>query len=110
MRLVGIDPASLAGFQGPESAGRRRGPARRPGCLGEVYVSEPSVDELEAEVGDELEVFLEGRSERLKIAGIVSTGGFAGIEPTILVTLLERAQELLGRPGSDQHHRHIQQG
>ncbi len=96
MRLVGIDPAMLGGFQG---VSLQNGGAARLEDLaaGEVYVSEPSIDELETEVGDQLEVFLEGRSERLKIAGIVSTGGFAGIEPTLLVPL-ENAQELLGRP------------
>ena len=97
MRLVGIDPAMLGGFQGLslEGGGEARLEDLAPG---EAYVSEPSIDELEAKVGDELDVFLEGRSDRLKIAGIVSTGGFAGIEPTLLVPL-EKAQELLGRPG-----------
>ena len=96
MRLVGIDPAMLGGFQGLslEGGGEARLEDLAPG---EAYVSEPSIDELEAKVGDELDVFLEGRSDRLKIAGIVSTGGFAGIEPTLLVPL-EKAQELLGRP------------
>ena len=97
MRLVGIDPAMLSGFQGLslKDGGEARLEDLAPD---EAYVSEPSIDELEAEVGDALEVFLEGRSERLKIAGIVSAGGFAGIEPTLLVPL-ENAQELLGRPG-----------
>ena len=96
MRLVGIDPAKLDGFQGVSLLDG--GEARLEDlAAGEVYVSEPSVDELEAEVGDELDVFLEGRSERLKIAGVVSTGGFAGTEPTMVVPL-EKAQEILGRP------------
>ena len=97
MRLVGIDPAMLGGFQGPrlEDGVEVRLEDLAPN---EVYVSEPSVDEIEAEAGDEIEVFLEGRSERLRVAGIVSTGEFAGIEPTILVTL-QKAQEMLGRPG-----------
>ena len=96
MRLVGIDPAMLDGFQGLSllDGGEARLEDLAPD---EVYVSEPSVEELEAEVGDELEVFLEGRSERLKIAGVVSAGGFAGIEPTMVVPL-DRAQTLLDRP------------
>ena len=95
MRLVGIDPAMLDGFQGLSllDGGEARLEDLAPN---EVYVSEPSVDELEVKVGDELEVFLEGRSERLKIAGVVSAGGFAGIEPTMVVPL-DRAQTLLGR-------------
>ena len=97
MRLVGIDPAMLSGFQGPSL--KDGGEARLEGLTpGEAYVSEHSIDEIEAEVGDDLDVFLEGRSERLKIAGIVSAGGFAGIEPTLLMPL-KNAQELLGRPG-----------
>ena len=96
MRLVGIDPARFDGFQAIrlEDGGEARLEDLAPD---EAYVSEPSVDELEAQVGDELEVFLEGRSKRLKVAGVVTAGGFAGIEPTMLVPL-ERAQELLGRP------------
>ncbi len=96
MRLVGIDPAMLDGFQGPrlEDGGDARLDDLAPD---EAYVSEPSVEELEVQAGDELEVFLEGRSERLRVAGIVSTGGFAGIEPTVLVPL-DKVQELLDRP------------
>ena len=96
MRLVGIDSAMLAGFQGPrlEDGGEARLEDLAPDG---VYVSEPSVEELEVQVGDEIEVFLEGGSERLRVEGIVSRGGFAGIEPTVLVPL-ERAQEMLGRP------------
>ena len=96
MRLVGIDPAMLDGFQGIrlEDGGEAR---LEDLAANEVFVSEPSVEELEVQAGDELQVFLEGRSERLKVAGIISTGGFAGIEPTLLVPL-GKAQELLGRP------------
>ena len=96
MNLVGIDPAMLDGFDGLRFEDGREALL---GDLGadEVYVSEPSIDEMEVEVGDELDVFLEGRIERLKVAGIVSTGEFAGIEPTMLAPL-DRAQEMLDRP------------
>ncbi len=97
MNLVGIDPAKLGGFRalslegGGEASLDDLGPD-------EVYLSEPSVDELEVQAGDELEVFLEGRSATLQVAGIVSSGGFAGIDPTMLVSL-ESTQEMLGRAG-----------
>ncbi len=96
MNLVGIDPAMLGGFEGLRF---EDGGEARLEDLGadEVYVSEPSMDEIEVQAGDEIEVFLEGRSERLKVAGIVSSGGFAGIEPTLLAPL-RKAQEMLDRP------------
>ncbi len=96
MNLVGIDPAMLGGFEGLrfEDGGEAR---LEDLGAGEVYVSEPSVDEIEVQAGDELDVFLEGRVERLRVAGIVSSGGFAGIEPTMLAPL-DMAQEMLDRP------------
>lgn len=96
MNLVGIDPAMLGGFEGLRFEDGREARLEDLGA-DEVYVSEPSVDELEVQAGDELEVFLEGRSESVKVAGIISTGRFAGIEPTIVIPL-DKAQAMLDRP------------
>ena len=97
MNLVGLDPAMLGGFGDlPLADG---GEASLGGlAAGEVYVSEKGVEELDARVGDEIEVFMEGRTERFRIKGVLKRGGFAGIEPTLVLPLL-RAQELLDRSG-----------
>ena len=97
MNLVGLDPAMLDGFGG--LALSEGGEARLDGLTqDEVYVSEVGVEELDAQVGDEIDVFLEDRTETLTIRGVLEQGGFAGIEPTMVMPL-ERAQALLDRQG-----------
>ena len=97
MNLVGLDPAMLDGFGGLALA---EGGETRLGDLAadEVYVSEKGIEEFDARVGDEIDVFLEDRTETLQIKDVLKRGGFAGIEPTMVMTLAG-AQELLDRPG-----------
>ena len=97
MNLVGLDPTVLHRFGGLALA---EGGLVQPGDLAadQVYVSEEGAEELEATIGDEVNVFLEDGIETLEIKGVLRRGGFAGIEPTLVVSL-ERAQELLDRPG-----------
>ena len=96
-RLVGLDPALLDGFGEFVSAG---GGVSRIGDLGdgEVLLSTEAQDELDAVVGDTIDMFLEDRSEMFTVAGIVERGGLAGVDPTVLMPL-SRAQALFGREG-----------
>ena len=96
-RLVGLDPGLLDGFGG---FGSVVGGVDRIADLadGEVLISTEAQDDLDARVGDTVEMFLEDRSVTFTVAGIVERGGLAGIDPTVLMPLA-RAQELFGREG-----------
>lgn len=96
-RLVGLDLGLLDGFGGFVSVG---GGASRIGDLAddEVLLSTEAQDELDAEVGDTIDMFLEGHTVTFEVAGIVERGGLAGIDPTVLMPLA-RAQSLFGREG-----------
>ncbi len=65
---------------------------------GEAYLNDRAADELEAETGDQLQLFSSDEPLTLTVAGIVERGGLAGDAPT-LVLPLEAAQELFERPG-----------
>jgi putative ABC transport system permease protein len=96
-RLVGLDPGLLDGFGGFAPVG---GGVSRIADLadGEVLISTEAQEELDAEVGDTLDMFLEDRSEAFTVVGIVERGGLAGVDPTVLMPL-SRAQALFGREG-----------
>ena len=95
-RLVGLDAGQLDGFGGFASVD---GVSRIVDLAdGEVLLSTEAQDELDANVGDALDVFLEDRTETLIVAGIVGRGGLAGVDPTVLMPLA-RAQALVGREG-----------
>ena len=97
MNLVGLDPAMLEGFGSLSLVGG--GEAQLQGLsAGEVFISEEGVEELDARNGDEIDLFLEDRTETLVIAGVLERGGFAGVDPT-LVMPLSRAQALRSKPG-----------
>ena len=98
INLVGIDPAHLAGF------GEMRTPAGERIALetlgaGEAYVNEKAARELRLQEGDTLRIFVESRPVDLAVRGVAENGSFAGVEPTILMTL-SAAQETFGRQGS----------
>ncbi len=97
MNIVALDPARMAGFGGLALVG---GGETRLDDLAddEVYVSESGVEELDARAGDEIVVFLQDRTETFSIKGTLRPGGFAGNQPTMLMTL-EQAQALLEPPG-----------
>ena len=69
-------------------------------ALGEsdAYLNDRAADELEAETGDQLQLFSSNEPITLTVAGVLRRGGLAGDSPT-LVLPLERAQELFERPG-----------
>lgn len=95
-RLVGLDAGQLDGFGGFASVD---GVSRIADLAdGEVLLSTEAEDELDAEVGDILDMFLKDRTVTLIVAGIVERGGLAGVDPTVLMPLA-RAQALVGRDG-----------
>ena len=97
MSVVGLDPALLDGFGDFElTAG---GTARLQDLTaGEVFITEMAVDKLEARAGDELDVFLEGRTVTYIVRGAIKRGGLAGIDPTMVLPL-SLAQDIFDQPG-----------
>ncbi len=97
MQIAGVDPDSLEGFGGFTL---ENGDDVRVEDLtrGEVYINSAAADSLEAQEGDSLTVYLHGEPVSLAVQGIVSGGGPAGSEPTLLLQLGE-AQQLFGREG-----------
>jgi putative ABC transport system permease protein len=65
---------------------------------GEAFINDRAADELEAVVGDKIELFIGGERLPITVKGIIQRGGLAGNDPTLLMTL-ELAQELFERPG-----------
>ena len=97
MNLVGLDPTQLEGFG--DLLLVDGGTALLDDLdNGEAYISKQGIEEIEGRIGDEIIVFLEGETQVLKIKNILNRGGFAGIDPTMVVPL-DMAQQLVGRPG-----------
>ena len=93
-RLVGLDAGQLDGFGGFASVD---GVSRIADLAdGEVLLSTEAEDELDAEVGDTLDMFLKDRTVTLSVAGIVERGGLAGVDPTVLMPLARHRRWLVG--------------
>ena len=97
MRVVGVAPALLQGFG---SFTLTSGEVVRLEDLAEneAYINDRAAEELEAEAGDDLRLFVGEESISLRVRGVVQRGGLAGSDPT-LVLPLERAQGMYGRTG-----------
>ena len=97
MQIAGVNPATLEGFGGfrllDGSEVRVEDLA-----LGEVFINTAAADELGAVPGDSLTAYVYGEPASMTVKGVVSSGGTAGSEPTLLLHL-NRAQELFGREG-----------
>ena len=97
LNLVGVDPAQLSGFGGLRLAAG--GDAAVESLAdGEAFINEKAAEELELQTGGELELYLEDRSVLFGVKGVLENGSFAGIAPTMVLSL-NRAQELFDRPG-----------
>ena len=95
--IVGIDPAFMRGF-GPLTS-VSGGEVKMDSLVdGQVYVNDEAAEELEAEVGDTLRLFIEDEVVPLDVAAIVERGGLAGAESTLLLPL-SRTQAIFGRQG-----------
>ncbi len=63
-----------------------------------VYVNDKAAEELDAEVGHTLSLFLGDERVPVRVQGIVESNGIGGRDPTILMTL-ELAQRFFEAPG-----------
>ena len=95
--LVGIDPSRLAGF-GELQLASGGGAAVGGLADNEAFINEKAAAELELQANGELDLYVENRSVRFDVKGVVESGSFAGIASTMVISL-DRAQELFGRPG-----------
>ena len=97
MRVVGIDPFLTQGFgelttlSGAEVRLRDLSDAQ-------AYINEKAAEELEAVVGDEVRIVVDGAPTVFSVKEVVERGGIAGIDSTLIVPLA-RAQALFDRPG-----------
>ena len=96
-RIVAPDPATLEGFgQFTLLSGQPYPLHNLPS--GSALVNEEANDDLDAQVGDTLRLFLQDGFADLRVEGIVENGGLAGVDPTILMPLTA-AQEVFDKPG-----------
>ena len=97
MRIVGIEPTLVAGFE-PLTL-LNGGEVRLEDLAdGEGYVNKKAADELDAIVGDELSVVLDGDARSFTVVGIVERGGLAGGDSTLILPL-DVAQRMFDRAG-----------
>ena len=97
LRVVGVDPATV------DSVGAlalTSGEVARLEVLrdGEAFLNDPAAEELEAEPGDQVQLFRSDGPTTFTVAGVLERGGLAGRDPTLILPM-ERAQALFDRPG-----------
>ncbi len=97
MHVVGIPPDRLEGFGAFTLVSGGEAPLEAL-ASDEAYINDKAADEMEATVGDELQVFAGDRQVSFKLKGVVRRGGLAGDGPTLILPL-ERAQALFNRQG-----------
>ena len=97
LNLLGIDPAQLPGFGALKLASGGDADVQSLGP-NEAFINEDVSEELELQAGGQLEVYVEDSAIQFSVAGVLEDGGFAGISPTMIISL-ERAQEIFGRTG-----------
>ena len=97
MRVSGVDPAHLDGF-GMSTLTSGEAFALADLADDEAYINDKAADELDAVVGDELQLFIDGELPTFKVKGIVERGGVSGRDPTLIIPL-ERAQTMFARDG-----------
>ena len=97
MRVAGLAPTLLQGFNAFQLTSG--GVARLEDLAeGEAYINDEAAEELEAVVGDELHLFIEGEAVSLRVKGVLERGGLAGFNSTTILPL-EHAQSIFGRAG-----------
>ena len=96
MRVAGIDPSLTRGFDAIRlTSGQHVGLENL--AEDEVYINDKAAEELDAAVGDELHIIVQGEAHPFQVKGVVKRGGLAGRGSTMLMPL-ERAQIVFGRP------------
>ena len=95
-RIVAPDPATLEGFgQFTLLSGQPYPIENLPS--GSALVNEEAGEDLDAQIGDDIRLFLEDGFVDLRVEGIVENGGLAGVDPTILMPL-SAAQQVFDKP------------
>ena len=97
LNVVGLEPSLLQGF-GPLKT--VTGGDASLASLGsrEAFVNEAAAEELEAEAGDTLQLYVEDEPLAVAVKGIVEKGGLAGRQPTMMMPLAQ-VQEIFDREG-----------
>ena len=97
MRVAGVDPSSLGGF-GSFTLTSGREARLEDLAEDEGYINDKAADELEAEPGDDIRIFVNGEPLSFRVKGIVDRGGLAGDASTLIIPL-ERAQAIFNKAG-----------
>ena len=97
MRVVGIDPAHLAGFD-PFTLTSGGEVFLQDLAEDEGYINKKAAEELDALAGDELRLSIDSQVFSFTVKGIVDRGGLAGFDSTLLIPL-ERAQRIFNKRG-----------
>ena len=95
-RIVATDPSLLQGFD------QFRLVSGEPFSLtdlpeGGIVVNQEAAEELDAQVGDTIRLFLVDGTIEVQVQGVIFDGGIAGIDPTVLMTL-ESGQAMFDKP------------
>ena len=96
-RVTAVDPDLLQGF------GDFTLVAGGQAFLGDlpeegVFINDKAAEELDAQIGDQVRLFLEERAVDYRVEGVVEQGGLAGVDSTVLLPLA-RGQDLFDRSG-----------
>ena len=97
LNVVGLEPSLLRGFGPLETVSGGEASLASLGSR-EAFINESAAEELEAEAGDTLELYVEGEPLEVTVKGIVEKGGLAGRGPTMMMPL-SQVQEIFGREG-----------
>ncbi|MCH8949268.1 MAG: ABC transporter permease, partial [Chloroflexi bacterium] len=103
VNIAGLDTASLAGF--PDIVSIDSGETLDVGALAadEVYMNESAADDLATEVGDRIQIFVQGEEHVFTVVDIVTDTILSGVgdfgDKAGLVTRLDTLQALFQRPG-----------
>ncbi len=97
MNLVGINPDMTDGFGELKLVDGSLASVQTLDS-DEIYISTSAMEQLDGLIGDELDVFINDQVHRFTIRGELQRGGFAGIDPTIIMSI-SRANTLFDRIG-----------
>ena len=97
MRVAGVDPVSLTALGGIRST-TGDPVALENLAADEIYINQAAAEELEARPGDTLRLMVSGKTSTFVVNAVVSKGGLAGDQPTVIIPL-SRAQTVFGKAG-----------
>lgn len=97
LNVVGLDPSLLQGFGPLKTAAGGDASLASLGSR-EAYVNDAAAEELEAEAGDTLQLYVEDEPLAVTVKDVVERGGLAGRQPTLMMPLAQ-VQEIFDREG-----------